>query len=130
MHALARYAAKKILIGIPVVVLVSLLLFLIMKQVPSNPILMIAGDRVTQGKIEELERSWGLDQPIYLQFFYWFVKMMSGDFGYSIVTRGPVSSLVWQRLPYTLELTLPSLVNHVCSGSSVGHNCCSRKRKI
>jgi ABC-type dipeptide/oligopeptide/nickel transport system permease component len=120
MSALARYAIKKILIGIPVVVLVTLLLFLIMKQVPGDPIRMIAGERVTKETIDELRRSWGLDQPTYIQFFYWFSKIMSGDFGYSYVTRQPVSFLIWSRLPYTLELTLPSLVLSYVLGVPLG----------
>jgi peptide/nickel transport system permease protein len=120
MSALARYAAKKLLIGIPVVVLVSLLLFLIMKQVPSDPIRMIAGDRVTKATVAALERSWGLDQPLYIQFFYWFAKMVTGNFGYSFVTREPVSLLIWGRLPYTLELTLPSLVLSYIVGVPLG----------
>jgi len=120
MSALARYTSKKILIGIPVVVLVTLLLFLIMKQVPSDPIRMIAGDRVTKERVAELRKSWGLDQPIYLQFFYWFAKMITGDFGYSFVTQQPVSFLIWGRLPYTLELTLPSLLLSYVLGVPLG----------
>jgi len=120
MNELARYAIKKILIGIPVVVLVTLLLFLIMKHVPSDPIRMIAGDRVTKERVAELERSWGLDQPLYLQFFFWFGKMMADDFGYSFVTREPVSLLVWARLPYTLELTIPALVLSYVLGVPLG----------
>lgn len=120
MSALARYASKKILIGIPVVVLVTLLLFLIMKHVPSDPIRMIAGDRVTKERVAELRRSWGLDLPVYLQFFYWFANMISGNFGYSFVTREPVSFLIWGRLPYTLELTVPSLVLSYVLGVPLG----------
>lgn len=120
MSALARYASKKILIGIPVVVLVTLLLFLIMKQVPSDPIRMIAGERVTKERVAELRKSWGLDQPVYLQFFYWFANMIRGNFGYSFVTREPVSFLIWERLPYTLELTLPSLVLSYVLGVPLG----------
>lgn len=120
MSALARYSFKKILIGIPVVIFVCLLLFLIMKQVPGDPIRMIAGERVTKEKIEDLRRSWGLDQPLYIQFFYWFSKVMTGDFGYSYITRQPVSYLIWARLPYTLELTLPSLVLSYVLGIPLG----------
>jgi len=110
MGALLRYSIKKALIGIPVVILVTFILFLIMKSVPADPILIIAGDRVPAARILELRREWGLDKPFLVQYFYWFSKIMTGDFGYSILTRQPVSYLIWARLPYTLELTVPSLI--------------------
>lgn len=120
MSALLRYATKKVLIGIPVVICVTLILFLLMQAVPGDPIRMIAGDRVAKERIEELRRSWGLDKPVYFQYFYWFSHVMNGDFGYSYTTREPVSILVFSRLPYTLKLMFISEILSYVIGVPIG----------
>jgi ABC-type dipeptide/oligopeptide/nickel transport system permease component len=111
---------KRILIGIPVILFVSLFIFLLMQMLPGDPIKLIAGERVTPERIEELRRSWGLDQPVYIQYFYWLSHVLMGDFGYSYVTRLPVSHLIWSRLPYTLQLTLTSLILSYVLGIPIG----------
>lgn len=111
---------KRVLIGIPVIFLVSLLIFLLMQMLPGDPIKLIAGERATPERIEELRRSWGLDQPIYIQYFYWLSHVMIGDFGYSYVTRLPVSHLIWSRLPYTIQLTFTALILSYILGIPIG----------
>lgn len=111
---------KRVLIGIPVIFLVSLLIFLLMQMLPGDPIKLIAGERATPERIEELRRSWGLDQPIYIQYFYWLSHVMMGDFGYSYVTRLPVSHLIWSRLPYTIQLTFTALILSYILGIPIG----------
>lgn len=111
---------KRILIGIPVIFLVSLFIFLLMQMLPGDPIKLIAGERATPERIEELRKSWGLDQPIYIQYFYWLSHVMMGDFGYSYVTRLPVSHLIWSRLPYTIQLTFTALVLSYVLGIPIG----------
>jgi ABC-type dipeptide/oligopeptide/nickel transport system permease component len=111
---------KRVLIGIPVILFVSLFIFLLMQMLPGDPIKLIAGERVTPERIEELRRSWGLDQPVYIQYFYWLSHVMTGDFGYSYVTRLPVSLLIWSRLPYTIQLTFTALVLSYVFGIPIG----------
>ncbi|MEM0007868.1 MAG: ABC transporter permease [Candidatus Bathyarchaeia archaeon] len=120
MSALLRYTMKRILIGIPVIFLVSLFIFLLMQMLPGDPIKLIASERATPERIEELRRSWGLDQPIYIQYFYWLSHVMMGDFGYSYVTRLPVSHLIWSRLPYTIQLTFTALILSYVLGIPIG----------
>jgi len=106
---LLTYVVKKLLIGIPVIFGVTIILFYIMYMLPGDPIkLLLAGERVTPAKIEELRRAWGLDQPVYIQYFYWLSHVVRGDLGVSIVTKEPVTFLISQRLPYTLALMLIS----------------------
>jgi len=120
LSALLRYSVKRVLIGIPVILFVSLFIFLLMQMLPGDPIKLIAGERVTPERIEELRRSWGLDQPVYIQYFYWLSHVMTGDFGYSYVTRLPVSLLIWSRLPYTIQLTFTALVLSYVFGIPIG----------
>ncbi len=106
---LLTYVLKKFLIGIPVIFGVTIILFYIMYTLPGDPIkLLLAGERVTPARIEELRRAWGLDQPVYIQYFYWLSHIVRGDLGVSIVTKEPVALLISQRLPYTLTLMLIS----------------------
>jgi len=120
MPGMLRYAIKKVLIGIPVILFVSLSIFFLMQAMPGDPIEIIAGERATPQRIEELKRSWGLDQPIYIQYFYWLSHVMVGDFGISITTRLPIAPLIWSMLPYTLALTLTALVLSYVLGIPIG----------
>jgi len=108
---LLTYVTKKLLIGIPVIIGVTIILFYIMYILPGDPIqLLLSGERVTPERVEELRRAWGLDQPVYVQYFYWLSRIIRGDLGISIVTKQPVSLLILQRLPYTLALMLTSII--------------------
>ncbi|MEM2075256.1 MAG: ABC transporter permease [Zestosphaera sp.] len=118
---LLSYAAKKLIVGIPVVFGVTIILFYIMYTLPGDPIrLLLAGERVTPERIEELRRAWGLDQPVYVQYFYWLSHVVRGDLGVSIVTKEPVSYLIGQRLPYTLSLMLVSTILSYTIGVTAG----------
>jgi len=70
-----------------VVLLVSVLLFAILKMVPADPIELLAGERLTGERLEELKRRWGLDKPVYVQYFYWHKNVLQGDLGVSIVKK-------------------------------------------
>ncbi len=122
MSALLRYVVKKILIGIPVIFLVTVILFVIMQLMPGDPIDLILppGSRVSKERIQEIKRSWGLDKPIFIQYFYWLSHILRGDFGYSFVTKLPVSDLLYARIPYTLELMLTSEVLAFLLGIPLG----------
>lgn len=118
---LLTYVVKKLLIGVPVIFGVTIILFYIMYMLPGDPIkLLLAGERVTPARIEELRRAWGLDQPAYIQYFYWLSHVVRGDLGVSIVTKEPVTLLISQRLPYTLVLMLISTLLSYAVGVMAG----------
>jgi len=102
---LLEYAAKKLILGVFIVLTVTIILFGIMQAMPGDPVELIAGERVSPERIAEIRAQWGLDKPIYIQYFYWLSRILRGDFGTSIVTKLPVSELIKARLPYTLLLT-------------------------
>jgi ABC-type dipeptide/oligopeptide/nickel transport system permease component len=115
------YAAKRLLIGFFIVIFVSLILFIFMQLLPGDPItLLTAGERVSQQRIEELRRAWGLDQPIYIQFFFWLSHMLQGDFGTSFVFKLPVVRVVLPRIPATLQLTITALMISYIFGIILG----------
>lgn len=115
-----KYAVKKIFLGIPAILGVSIILFSIMHMIPGDPIVLIVGERVDPSRIEELREAWGLNKPIYIQYFYWLSHFIQGDFGTSIIHRQPVSDLIFSRLPFTIELTLTSLIIAYIIGIPIG----------
>lgn len=124
---LRKYVIKKLILGVPVLLSVTIILFYIMYMLPGDPIKLIAGERVTPERLEELRRSWGLDKPFYIQYFYWLSHVLMGDLGISILTKQPVILLISQRLPYTLTLMGMSLVMAYVLGVLAGVICALKR---
>ncbi|RLF44744.1 MAG: ABC transporter permease [Thermoplasmata archaeon] len=107
---LTEYTVKRLIIGVFIILTVTVILFGIMQAMPGDPIELLAGERVSPEKIAQLKAQWGLDKPVYLQYFYWLSRIIRGDFGTSMVTKLPVIELIKARLPYTLLLTGSALI--------------------
>ena len=95
---------------------VAVIVFFVIRVVPGNPIAMMLPPGATDADIAQLTALYGLDKPIWQQFFIWLSGVVQGDFGTSITTRQPVLSLVLGRLPATLELSVLALVMAVIIG--------------
>ncbi|MGB4439943.1 MAG: ABC transporter permease [Sedimentibacter sp.] len=100
-----EYIVKRLLLGILVLLSLSILLFAIMHSMPGDPIQLIAGDRTDPQRIIELRVKFGLDKPIYIQYFKWLTNALRGDFGLSILASQPVNELIMSRFKYTLMLS-------------------------
>ena len=90
----------------PTLVGVAVIVFVLLRVVPGDPIAMMIPPGATAADIERLRAFYGLDQPILQQFFTWFGQVLSGNFGRSISVHQSVFELVRARLPATLELAL------------------------
>jgi ABC-type dipeptide/oligopeptide/nickel transport system permease component len=90
----------------PTLVGVAVIVFVLLRVVPGDPIAMMIPPGATAADIERLRAFYGLDQPILQQFITWFGQVLRGDFGRSISVHQSVFELVWARLPATLELAL------------------------
>jgi peptide/nickel transport system permease protein len=128
---MTRYIIQRLLQGIPLLFIISLILFLLMMNM-GDPVATMGGRRATRAaERERLRRQLGLDKPIIVQYVYWLVGndwtktdldgdgiaetpgkrkgVLRGDFGTSFVQRGkPVTEVIWERLPNTLILMLAS----------------------
>ena len=113
------YIAKRTLLFIPTMFLVTVAVFVIMRIVPGDPALMILGegeegaaDNLTEEKLEKLRAKLGTDRPIYVQYGTWVGNMLKGDLGKSYFYEGKpeVTFYLKDRIPTTVELTLMSLV--------------------
>lgn len=100
-----EYIIRRLMIGVFVLITISILLFAIMHSMPGDPIQLIAGDRADPQKILALRIKFGLDKPIYIQYFKWLFNALRGDFGISILDSQPVSTLIMSRLKFTLMLS-------------------------
>lgn len=98
---------------------VAVIVFVVIRVVPGNPIAMMLPPGATDADIERLKALYGLDKSMIEQFFIWFGNVLHGDFGTSITTRQPVLSLVLGRLPATLELSILALLIAVLIGGAL-----------
>ena len=115
-----RYVLGRVLATIPVIVLISLLVFLLIHAAPGDPASLLLSDEASPEDIAEARRRWGLDQPIYLQYGRFLANVMSGDLGISFRYADPVIELIGQRLPATVELAAASLLIAVLIGIPLG----------
>ncbi|MBG0765244.1 MAG: ABC transporter permease [Tissierellales bacterium] len=110
MNDMIEYIVRRLIMGILIIIAVTALLFAIMQMMPGDPIELVSSPRVPEARIQELRVLWGLDKPVFLQYFYWIFRIIQGDFGNSIATGQSVSLLIKERLPFTLMLTGSSLI--------------------
>ena len=100
---MTKYFINRLLISIPTLIAISIVIFAILALAPGNPMGEFATNpAITPEVRENIRRSLGLDQPIYIRYFKWASSFVRGDMGYSFTSRSPVLSLILQRLPTTL----------------------------
>ncbi len=111
---MSNYIAFRILKGLIVVVLISIITFAIMRAMPGDPIQLFLGTGEIELSTEQLNAiraKWGLDKPLLQQYFLWAGNLLKGDLGVSIIRRGvPVSQMVREALPITLLLNVYALI--------------------
>ena len=104
------YVIKRILATIPVMVVVALFVFFIIRLGPGDPASVIAGDYATAEDIEEIRIKLGLADPIHVQMGKWMVQLASGDLGHSYHSNLQVTTLISQRLEPTLLLAASTII--------------------
>jgi peptide/nickel transport system permease protein len=110
---MAGYILKRLLSAIPVLLGISIIVFLIMAMIPGDPATAILGSFATPENVEKLNRDLGLDQGLVQRYFIWLGNMLQGDFGRSFALNRPVLDEVLERFNATLVLAGTSFV--LCS---------------
>ena len=95
---------RRIAVAIPLMLLVSLLVFVVLRLIPADPVAMSVPPNATNADIEALRREMGLHLPVTHQYAVWLDQLLQGDMGKSIAFGQPVSTLIGQSLPATIEL--------------------------
>lgn len=115
-----RYVGSRLLQAIPVVFVVTFVIFAIIRLLPGDPAMTILGETSTPRQREEFRLEMGLDQPIPVQYVIWLGELARGDFGISIRSREPVATMLVRRAPVTLQLTLYTVLLAVAFGVPAG----------
>jgi peptide/nickel transport system permease protein len=114
------YLVRRILAMLPVMGVVVVFVFLLVRIAPGDPAAIIAGDYATPEAIQKIRAGLGLDKPIHLQFALYVGSLIRGDLGQSLHSRRPVSQLIAQRIEPTLALALSTLVFAVLTAVPLG----------
>jgi peptide/nickel transport system permease protein len=109
--SLAPFLARRALQSIPLLLVVSVLVFALIHAAPGGPLsIYLSNPNVRPEDIERLRRALGLDRPLWQQYVSWLIAFVRGDWGYSFSDGRPVAERIGERLPATLELVGASLV--------------------
>jgi peptide/nickel transport system permease protein len=98
------YLFRRLLGTIPVMLVVAVFIFLMLRLTPSDPAAIIAGDNATTEQVAQIRSQLGLDRPLIEQFFIWSANVLSGDFGESFFFKKTVAALIGERIEPTLSL--------------------------
>jgi peptide/nickel transport system permease protein len=115
-----RYAIRRSLTIVPVLLGVSVLVFSFIHLIPGDPALTMLGERATPEKVAEVRTRLGLDRPIWQQYVLYIGKALRGDLGVSIVRGDPVASDLLRRFPATVELAVAAIVVAIACGIPIG----------
>lgn len=107
---MAAYALKRLLQLIPVLLIVSLIVFFIVQLIPGDPVTVMLGEERDPEVYQALRQELGLDRPVYVQYLNWLTRVLQGDLGQSLRTRRPVFTIVMERYPPTVYLALAALI--------------------
>ncbi len=123
-----RYTARRIVYAIPVLLGILIVIFALARMIPGEPCKAILGEKASAETCERFNREHGLDKPIPVQFGIYLGNVLQGELGNSIRFARPVTLILVERLPTTIELTLFALIIAMAIGipagviSAVRHN--------
>lgn len=124
---MALYALRRLLNAIPILLGITIISFAIIHMAPGSPLSAFIEDPTIKAVDKEnMIKAFGLDKPLYVQYWDWLSGMMRGDFGTSFLKSDPVSALILERLPTTLLLTVSSFVLAMLIAIPLGIACALR----
>ena len=130
---MAAFLVRRLIQGVFILILATLLTFLILNVLPSDPLSVFVAQNRLQNLSPEaraaLEHEWGLDKPVYAQYISWLGNILHGDLGYSFIKRQKVSALIGRCLPITLNETVLATLLGSILGIIFGLICAVRRGK-
>ncbi|MGG4775725.1 ABC transporter permease [Alcaligenaceae bacterium 429] len=103
------YIARRLITTIPVVIMVAIVIFALLRLTPGDPAAVIAGDDASPAQLAAIRAQMGLDQPITTQFFDWAGKLLHGDLGTSLLSGTAVTTLIADRMGPTIALAISTM---------------------
>jgi peptide/nickel transport system permease protein len=115
-----RFVVRRLLLLIPILLGLSILVFVWIRALPGGPAQALLGERADAESIAEIREQYGLDEPVHVQYWEYVKTTVTGDLGTSVTTRRPVLEELEQRFPATIELTLAALIFATVLGVPLG----------
>lgn len=112
--------AKRLAATVPVLLVVAVVIFSVLRLTPGDPAAIVAGDGATVQQIEQIRHHMGLDQPIPVQFFKWMGDVLQGDFGMSLISGLPVKDMILDRMGPTIAITVYTVLYTIIIAIPVG----------
>lgn len=117
---MAQYLVNRIWGILPVLLVLSIVTFGVMRLIPGDPVEIMWGGEVSREAVQAARARLGLDRPLALQYLWWLARVARGDLGFSLRTHQPVTEAIAQRLPVTVELTLIAMALVLVVGIPLG----------
>jgi peptide/nickel transport system permease protein len=114
------YLLRRVLAAIPVMGVVALVVFLLLRLTPGDPAAILAGDNASPAQLERIRASLGLNEPLYIQFFTWINKLLHGDLGVSLISNVPVLKMIGQRVEPSISIALATIIVSVVVAVPLG----------
>lgn len=125
-----QYSIRRVIAAVPVVFGVLLMVFILARVIPGDPCRAILGEKATQEACEDFNRRKGLDRPVPVQFGYYLRDLAQGDLGNSLRFGRPVTEILEERLPLTVELSITALSIALIIGIPAGILAATRRNSI
>ena len=117
---MTQFLIRRLLLTLPVMVGILLVTFVITRLVPGDPCYVMLGEKATEATCEDFDRRYGLDKSIPEQFVRYMFQLLQGNFGTSIKDQRPITTIIAERLPMTIELTILAMLFASISGVVLG----------
>ena len=111
---------RRVAVAVPTLFLVMVFVFVLQRMLPGDPLLVMAGEERDPVVLESLRKLYGFDRSVPVQFLFWLREIASGNFGASLRTGAPVTELIAQTLPVTIQLAIASLIIALLIGIPTG----------
>jgi peptide/nickel transport system permease protein len=115
-----KFIVRRLLLLVPILLGLSILVFVWIRALPGGPAQALLGERATEEAVAQIEREYGLDDPVHEQYWKFLKKAVVFDFGKSVTTRRPVTDELKERFPATVELALAAMIFSVVLGLPLG----------
>lgn len=125
-----KYILKRVLQAIPLLIIISIICFTLIQLAPYDAVDAMTTPNMTQKTVDLIKARYGLDKPAYVQYFYWVKGILSGEWGYSIVTHENITKDLSVRIPNTILLVLPAYVLALILSIILGLIAGARKGKL
>jgi peptide/nickel transport system permease protein len=122
-----RFAVRRLLLLIPILLGLSVLVFLFVRALPGGPETALLGERATPERVAEVRETYGLDRPLYGQYLTYVSRVAKGDLGTSVINRQPVRDEIGRRFPATIELAGTAILFAVAVGIPLGYAAARRQ---